>query len=333
MEVSELLELIPIEDYVAQYVDGFEARGGELWCTSPFNPHERTPSFSVRPEANVFYDFSAGVGGNLIDFITRYHDVSVYRAVQLAKEFADIKEGEEPTCSRLEATRVARRYRYRAKQSAQSTSKTLSPHYMDHYEFRREKLQAWADEGIPWDVMLARGVRYDAFDDRIVYPIRDADGNIISVCGRTCDPHYKEKRIRKYTYFQSIGTIDALYGFSDCKQDILDAREVVIFEGAKSCMKAEGWGIRNTGALLTSHLSTNQLHFLIRLSSFHGVRMVFALDSDVDITKDENILRLMRYARVEWVQNRDGLLDDKDSPADKGEEVFRTLYQKRKVMN
>lgn len=104
---------------------------------------------------------------------------------------------------------------------------------------------------------------------------------------------------------------------------------MIIFEGAKSCMKAYEWGIGNTGALLTSHLSPNQLRFLIKFCSYHNVSIIFALDSDIDISKDGNIMRLCSYARVEWIRNRDDLLLPKDSPTDQGREVFENLYQRR----
>lgn len=227
---------------------------------------------------------------------------------------------------------MARQYRSRVKPKRVSTAKILPPDVMERYEFRREKLQLWADEGIDWEVMRRYSIRYDAFDDRIVYPIKDYEGNIISVCGRTCDPDYKVKKLHKYIYFQSVGTIDTLYGFSDNQQSILNKREIILFEGAKSCLKMASWGFENTSAVLTSHLSVNQYQFLLKLSSWHGVRIVFALDSDVDIRKDDRIRRLSSYTKVEWVRNFGGLLEDKDAPVDKGKETFLKLYEGRRAL-
>jgi len=93
-------------------------------------------------------------------------------------------------------------------------------------------------------------------------------------------------------------------------------------------MLSYGWGIENTGALLTSHLSKSQLDILIRL----GVRVVFALDAEVDVRKDKTIRRLLPYAQVEWLHDRAGLLGPKDAPVDKGPDVFRTLYERREVL-
>ena len=331
MEVADIIEAIDIKEYISQFVD-LEEKSGELWGLSPFKA-ENTPSFSLNPEKGFWYDFSAGMGGNLIDFVMQYNGVPLRSAVNILRKYAKIPEGEGGGTQRLEATKVARRYRNHVKPRAVATAKPLPPDYMERYEFRHDKLRLWADEGIDWEVMRKCGVRYDAFDNRIVYPIKDYEGNIISVCGRTCDPDFKAKKIRKYTYFQEVGAIDTLYGYSDNQEAIMREKEIILFEGAKSCLKMTGWGYENTAAILTSHLSQNQYQFLLKLSSWHNIRIVFALDADVDITKDKNIMKLAQYARVEWVKNLGNLLNEKDAPVDQGLEVFRKLYSGRRRLS
>ena len=332
MEVSDILDSVDIVEYVSQYTS-LEEKGGEYWGLSPFK-QEDTPSFSVRKESGLFYDFSAGFGGNLIDFIVRHDSVGVSQAINKLKRYAHITDGEsgEPY-RRPSAARIAKRYGPKKRQFKPCTAKKLPENCMEKFEFREDKLAVWHDEGIPWQVMRDWGVRYDAVDNRIVYPIRDLDGNIFCISGRTLDPDYKQKRIRKYTYTSEIGSLPTLYGFSDHRQAILDAKEIILFEGCKSVLKMEGWGKRNACALLTSHLSPYQFDFLVKLASFHGVRVVFALDSDVDIEKDANISRLCSYARVEWVRNVDGMLAEKEAPVDRGREVFEKLYTMRRRLN
>ena len=60
-----------------------------------------------------------------------------------------------------------------------------------------------------------------------------------------------------------------------------------------------------------------------------GVRVVFALDKEVKIRNDHNINRLKQYVNVEYFWDKEDLLDDKDAPVDKGEEVFERLYENR----
>ena len=90
-------------------------------------------------------------------------------------------------------------------------------------------------------------------------------------------------------------------------------------------MIADSWGIRNCGALLTSHLNQFQLKILAKL----GVRVVFALDKEVVIRDDPNIARLKRYTTCEYIWDRDNLLDEKDSPVDRGVDTFMRLYERR----
>lgn len=329
MEVADIIDAVDIEEYISQFCD-LEEKGGELWGLSPFKD-ENTPSFSVNLEKKFWYDFSAGCGGNLLDFVMRYHNVSLVKAISILKKYANITEDGQ-TLGRMQATRIAKKFRSTTRPPRVSNASILDPNYMERFELRKDKLKLWLDEGISWEAMLKFDVRYDAFDNRIVYPVKTYDGDIISVCGRTCDPNYKAKRMRKYTYFQSLGTIDTLFGFSDNKEDIMTKKEIILFEGAKSVMMAYGWGIKNTAAIMTSHLSLNQFNFLVKLGNLKGIRIVFALDAEVDITKDENIMRLASYARVEWIKNFDNLLEDKDSPVDKGKKVFDILYGRRQKL-
>ena len=197
---------------------------------------------------------------------------------------------------------------------------------MEKYEKRPDKLAVWENEGISRASLDKFQVFYDGFADRLVYPVRDPSGKIINIGARTLDPRWKEKGLKKYCYYYQFGTINTIYGLSENIQDIKKSREIILFEGCKSVLLADTWGIRNTGAILTSHLSQNQMKLLISL----GCRVVFALDKDVDIKKDRNIRKLTHYVNVEYIHDTDGLLSEKDAPVDKGKEVFERLYVSRK---
>lgn len=54
-----------------------------------------------------------------------------------------------------------------------------------------------------------------------------------------------------------------------------------------------------------------------------GCRVVFALDKEVSVREDHNIKRLKQFVKVEYIWDRDGLLDDKDAPVDKGPETWK----------
>lgn len=326
MEVSDIIERVDILSYISQFCELEARQDGEYWGLSPLK-EENTPSFSVNTEKQRFYDFSSGKGGNVLDFVKYYHGCDVREGLRLLKKFANIDDTTEvQVTARLSATSVAKQFRRRQKTERESKSSVLPHDYMDRYERNESKLALWRDEGISQESMDRFLVRYDPFSDRIVYPVRNMRGDIINVCGRTLDPDYKAHKQRKYTYFKPLGTLDTIYGFAENKEEILREKEIILFEGAKSVMIADGWGIKNAGAILTSHLNPAQFKLLIRL----GVRVVFALDAEVDIREDANIKKLLPYVNVEWVRNIRNLLDDKDAPVDKGLEVFQTLYNERR---
>lgn len=325
MEIEELVQSVDIVDYISQFVE-LEERNGEYWGLSPFKD-EKTPSFSVKRDPPFFYDFSSGLGGNLVVFIKQYNGCSSADAIREIERYAGVEPGSINTRQRLSVVGVMKRFSKASKQVKESKVKELPDNYMSRYEKRQDKLQAWIDEGISMDSLERFDVRYDAFSDRIVYPIRNFAGKIVNVGGRTLDPEWKPKGLKKYCYFFSWGTMDTIYGVFENMKSILEKKEVILFEGCKSVLIADSNGIKNTGAILTSHLNVNQLKILIKL----GCRVVFALDNDVDIMRDKNIEKLRRYITVEYLYDNEHMLGPKDSPVDCGIETFLELYNRRRV--
>lgn len=323
MEVSELVHSVDIVEYIGQFVE-LERRGDEWWGLSCFKT-EKTPSFSVRRDPPFFYDYSSGCGGNIITFIKLFFNCSGREAVEKLKQYAGVGEELTQSSGRLLATTICKRFSKPSKHEKLEKPTILSDNHMDMYEDRSEKLDIWRSEGISDASMRRFQVKYDPFSDRIVYPIRDMSGKIVNVGGRTLDPHWKERGLRKYTYFYSWGTMKLLYGLFENLDNVRERGEVIVFEGAKSVLIADSWGITNTAALLTSHLNESQMKLLASL----GRTVVFALDKDVCIAQDKRIRTLSRYTDVRYICDTENLLDDKDSPVDKGKDVFLALYNNR----
>ena len=323
MELSNLLETINIVEYISQYVD-LEQRGDEWWGLSCFK-EEKTPSFSVREDPPVFYDYSSGIGGNLYTFVRRYHKCGSQKAIQILKKYAGFDGEVDTPAEKLSATLSCKKFAPAKHREKEDKSTVLPFDIMDKYADDAEKLKIWTDEGISPAVLEKFQVKYDKFSDRIVYPIRNPDGAIVNIGGRTLDPDWKERKLRKYCYFYKWGEMKTIYGLAENMKEMQEKREIVLFEGCKSVLKAASWGIGNTGAILTSHLNPAQMKILARL----GFNVVFALDKDVDIRKDHNIAILKNYVSVSYIYDIKDLLDEKDSPVDKGEDIFRQLYEGR----
>lgn len=323
MDLIELIKSVNIVEYISQYVD-LKQKGEEWWALSPFKA-EKTPSFSVREDPPQFFDYSSGIGGNLYTFIRYYHKVSPREAVEILKEYAGVTGEMAAPREKMAATLTCKKFAAKSFPKKESKGVVLQPNHMDRYEYREDKLAVWEAEGISKESMRKFGVLYDSFSNRLVYTVKNIRGDIVNVGGRTLDQDWKEKGQRKYNYFYQWGTLDTIYGVSDNMESIKQAGEIILFEGCKSVLIADSWGIHNCGAILTSHLNPNQMKILAKL----GCRVVFALDKDVRIRDDHNIEKLRSYVNVEYIWDKADLLDDKDSPVDKGEEVFRRLYAER----
>ena len=85
---SKQAKAIPLPEFLAQLaIDPAYERQGMLWYRSPFRPEERTPSFKIDPQQNVWFDFGRGEGGTIIDFVQKlYATGDVSRALAVIAE-------------------------------------------------------------------------------------------------------------------------------------------------------------------------------------------------------------------------------------------------------
>lgn len=327
MELEELIRSIDIVDYISQYIE-LTQKGEEWWGLSCFK-EEKTPSFSVRKNPPLFYDYSSGVGGNLYSFVKAYHNCSSREAVEIIKKYAGYDGDVNTRRDKLSATIVCKQFMKQKNTKPSPTPTILPDDYMDRFEIREDKLDVWRKEGISDNSLKKFRVMYDSFSNRLVYPIRNLQGKIVNVGGRTLDDDWKEKKLRKYSYFQGWGGgMDVVYGLYENLEFIKSLDRIIIFEGCKSVLMADTFGIHNTGALLTSHLSPYQMKILASL----GCRVTFALDKEIDIRQDKNIQKLKQYVNVDYLWDKYNLLGEKDAPVDKGREVFERLYECRKLL-
>lgn len=324
MELTDLLKSIDIVEFISQFVD-LEEKNGEFWGLSPFQD-EKTPSFSVRRESGSWFDFSSGLGGNLYTFVRHYNRCSSREAINMIKQYAGFDGKVMAPRDKMSATLSCLKYAKPKSTQKESKATVLPENYMERYEKNYDKLEIWEQEGISRASLDKFQVYYDGFSNRIVYPIRNINGEIVNIGGRTLDPMWKEKKQRKYCYFYSWGTMDTIYGLAENAEDILKAKEIILFEGCKSVLLADTWGIKNTAAILTSHLNPHQMKILARL----GCRVVFALDKGVKVTDDHNISKLKNYVNVEYVYDAENIFEEKEAPVDRGREAFKKVYEQRK---
>lgn len=321
-EISSQVDLV---DYIGQDIE-LHQKGKDFFGRC--NKHlDKTPSFSVNPRKNMYYCFSCGRGGSVIQYLQEYEGLSFDDAVEKTCRLANADISQmcySPTVKLLKKIRKLR-------QKCVSTEHTI----LDETEYEKYKklpINEWLDEGIRQKEIDMFDIRIDEKSNRIVYPVRDLQGRLINIKGRTRFEDYKAMHLMKYINYFPVGTMDYFQGLDVTLPYVKENNEIILFESIKSVMKCFGWGYKNCASVEKHSVTDEQIRLLIRLK----VNIVFAYDSDVSYrTKDiiESLTKLKRFTNVFIIEDKDMLLggvEAKNSPADLGMQTFEKLYKKKR---
>lgn len=326
----EMAEKINLVDYAAQTCD--LRRSGNNYFTSCFLHNEKTPSLCISAEKNLWHCFGCGCGGNIYNWIMKYDGVDFQEAVNKVA----LLTGTNPeSIIESETVKVYKTLNYHGQFDQNAQPERVIQDFENDYinKYSDELPQVWIDEGILPEVMDKFNIRIDKKSNRIVYPLYDEYGNYIATKGRSLLDleTIKLLKIPKYITFSKIDTVDFFCGIKENYDNIQRVNKVIVFEGIKSVMHVIPWGYDYGVSSETNHLNDNQIKILIKL----GVKeVIIAYDKGVllkDILPQVEMLR--KFTKVSIVMDRWNLLNDKDSPCDKGREVFDTLFKKRIVLN
>lgn len=326
-ELAEIAEKIDIVDYISQTEELH--RMGQYYTTRCcFHQGDDTPSLRVYPDTQSWYCFGCHKGGRIFQWVQMKDELPFGKAVEKVANIAGIelrKRIKTPSMQFLESYQ---------KQEIQTTKpnvqRVILDWQKDYYDKYSDELpEEWLNEDMTAEALRHYNIRIDHSSNRIVYPVLDANGNFISVKGRTRIKGYKALKLQKYINYQKIGTIDFFAGYQQASEEISNKKSVVIFEGIKSCIKCWGWGIRNTIASETSKLSDGQLELLIQ----YGIpEITIGWDSDKpfkEIISDSKIQMLKRFSKVYVITNHIG---EKTAPVDGGKETYLEVYKNRRII-
>ena len=326
-QLNELASKIDIVDLIGQ-TEELHRRGRNYFCCCPFHKNDDTPSLCIYPNSNKWYCFGCDSGSSVFDWIMKKQNVQFPEALRIVCDMVG-EDVEEYVESESIAFLKQLSKQKKTKDNLVNIRKTLD--FTDDYlnKYPDELPQEWLNEDMTADALKTYNIRIDPSANRIVYPVFDADGNFIGVKGRTRIESYKELGLAKYMNYNKIYDLDFFQGWQQAYSYIIDTKTVIIFEGVKSCIKAYGWGIKNTVASETSKLSEGQLKLLIKNNISE---VIIAWDSDQnfkDIIKNEKIQILKKFTQVSIIRDTHNYLDEKMSPVDKGELIFRKLLSER----
>ncbi len=298
--IDEIARKVDIVDVVGDYVS-LKKRGARYWGLSPFTS-EKTPSFSVEPEKQLYYCFSSGKGGSAFQFIMEMEGMSFPEAVRALGERAGVKveAGESDEESRTRDalkelnTRVAGSFRHIFVNSADAeqarrymSGRQISKEVLDRYEigyapadrrwlfgFLRKK--QYSPQFLAQTGLFSRQYPEVAlFSDRVMFPIHARGGQVVAFGGRRLG-EYGPKYINspESAIFRKR---DELYGLYQGMKAIREQGEVYLCEGYMDVLALAQAGVSNAVAPLGTSFTEGQARLVRRYAGV--VTLLFDADS------------------------------------------------------
>lgn len=194
--------------------------------------------------------------------------------------------------------------------------------------FVREDCLLYLKDGVNSHTQEKFGISYDVLDNRVITPIRNDEGKLITFKGRTCEEDYKIKGIPKFINYYPAFNNNYLYGLYENYYDILMAEELIVTEAEKGTLQLDSMGINNAVAINKKKFTEPQIRKLLKL----GKPLVLAFDKDV--TLEEIFIECRKFKGlidIFYIFDTSNLLENKESPTDKGIDIFRQLLEECKI--
>lgn len=284
-EANDIVEVI--EEYVQLKKQGRSYKG-----LCPFH-EEKTPSFSVTKEKQIFHCFGCGKGGNVITFLMEIESFSFIEAVEHLANRAGISLPERKvrkTSLSKEANQLlaafdwlTKYYHHLLKYSEDGKQgleylidRRLTEETIDHFQLgfspynSKFTINFLEKKGFHKQFLIKNGflsarennTAVDVFRGRVIFPIKNHLGKTVAFGGRAVqgeEPKYLNSI--EHDLFQK-GNL--LFHFHEAKNYIRRQNEVIIFEGYMDVISAYQAGIRNVVATLGTALTMNQAKLLKR---------------------------------------------------------------------
>ena len=306
-DIDYIFDNIDIVSLVSEYVK-LEKRGQNYLGLCPFH-NEKTPSFTVSPEKKIAHCFGCGKGGNIFQFVSLIENITYNQAIAklgtrlgLDIESNDNKEASYDLNNELDIMYYGHRlladyYNYillNTKEAEDSLKylldRGLSEDVIKHFNLgyaprdNNIALNFFNSNKINLDLMVEAGLLgkndngdyYDVFKDRVMFPIKNNQNQVVAFSGRTMS---SDKSVPKYYNTHETKIFEkrtVLYNYSDARSFIAKENEVILCEGYMDVIKAHQNGMKNAVALMGTNIDNNKLKELLSLVK----KITLSLDND-----------------------------------------------------
>jgi DNA primase len=290
--IAEVLRRTDIVDLIAGYLP-LKAAGRTQKALCPFHT-EKTPSFVVNPERQIFHCFGCGEGGDAIAFLVKHERMSFLEAVRFLAERAGVSlpaarggpgpgegDGRLPL---LEIHRLALQHFRENLQGPEGepartylADRGLSPALVERFELGYapprwdDLLRVLKKRGYPDRLLESTGLivprqtgtgHYDRFRNRLMIPIWDVSAKVIAFGGRALDPKEVKYLNSPETALYRKGA--HLYGLNLAARPIRERKAAIVVEGYFDAIMLHAHGFDHAIATLGTALTTDQARLLGR---------------------------------------------------------------------
>lgn len=295
--VEEIKKRLDIVDFISGYLT-LKKAGVNYKASCPFHS-EKTPSFMVSAERQIYKCFGCGESGDIFSFLMKMEGLNFPEAIEMLANRAGviIDKHINKEVYQKEKDNKSRLYKIN-KLAAQVYHKILLEHssasqardYLKKRKLSTETINVFNIGYAPTKPILEqflhdRGFSYeeihsagnpDRFKNRIIFPITDQMGNVLGFTGRVINPADQPKYLNTpETNIFHKGRI--LYGLDIAKQSIKQDKNAVIVEGQMDVISSHQAGVKNVVASSGTALTSDHLDVLSRYSN----NIIFAFDQDL----------------------------------------------------
>lgn len=274
--LEEILEKANIIEIISQYVT-LRKQGRNYVGLCPFHK-EKTPSFTVSPEKQIYYCFGCHQGGNVVHFLMKHEGLTFQEALEnLGEKYGvKIRRADQKRLNLYDAlSRLSDHYHETLKSSRyaldyllkRGISDTAIEEFRIGYSDRTDGgIKTFLKgSGIPPDWLLSIGVLrlknnelYDIFRGRIIIPIMDVNKRVTGFGGRAIEKDGYPKYINSpESSIFSKGS--SLFGIDKTKGHIVEKDEAIVVEGYFDLISLYTRGIKNVVATLGTAVTGEQL--------------------------------------------------------------------------
>ncbi len=298
---DEIKQRLSIEDVIGEYVQ--LKRAGRNWKgLSPFAP-EKTPSFVVSPDKQIWHDFSSGRGGDMFSFVMEAEGLDFRGALELLARRAGIdleqyqqKNGRGPSGKSKERLYEALELAAKFYQAQFAQNKTALEYVLKKREFSKKTALEWRlgyspntgsalvnflkNKGFTTEEIKLAGLSGqrggDMFRGRLQIPLCDPSGRVIGFTARLLEDNPSAP---KYVNTPATPLYDKsrhVYGLHLAKEAIRKSKFVVLAEGNLDVIQSHQAGVRQVVATAGTALTEPHLKALSRLTG--DIRLSFDAD-------------------------------------------------------